>query len=99
MGKIVNGMKNFQANFFFRHCQSMAQDWENLAINLAEKEKIFIADVDCTKYSDVCSSQGIQGYPTMYLFKKGHKLTEYSGKRDVASFVEFLAPYLEHDDL
>lgn len=77
----------------------MAQDWENLAISLAEKDKILIAEIDCTEYTDVCSGHGIQGYPTMYLFKNGNKLTEYSGKRDVDSFVEFLNPYLEHVDL
>ncbi|CAF1067959.1 unnamed protein product [Brachionus calyciflorus] len=81
------------------HCQSMAQEWINLAVKLADNKQILIGEVDCTQNSEICSNQNIQGYPTMILYKNGFKLTEYNGQRDVNAFVEFVNSYLQHEDL
>lgn len=51
-----------------------------------------IAQIDATKHNVHASGVSVQGYPTIYLFKKGTRgwPVEYRGGRDVGSFVDFL---------
>lgn len=53
------------------HCKKMKPDWEKLA-SVMDSDKITIADVDCTDSGkDICSSQEIQGFPTLKYFESG----------------------------
>ena len=45
-------------------------------------EGVKIGEVDCTVNRDVCSKQGVRGFPTILLFKDGNQLEEYEGGRD-----------------
>ena len=45
-------------------------------------EGVKIGEVDCTVNRDVCSKQGVRGFPTILLFKEGTQLEEYEGGRD-----------------
>ncbi len=75
------------------HCKRLAPTWDKLADEVAAAglEKVKIAKVDCTVSRDVCSSQGIRGYPTLQLFKGGDLAApvKYSGSRDLAALLDF----------
>jgi hypothetical protein len=46
--------------------------------------------VDCTVHRDVCTAQGVKGYPTLILFKNGvPEGTKYSGARELQPLVDF----------
>jgi protein disulfide-isomerase A4 len=66
--------------------------WESLASELHGKQGVVIAQIDMTKNLVRASGVNIQGYPSIYLFKRGQKRwpIEYQGNRDVASFAAFL---------
>ena len=42
-----------------------------------------IGEVDCTVSKNVCSEQGVAGYPTILLFKDGAKVEKYSSSRTI----------------
>jgi thioredoxin-like negative regulator of GroEL len=47
-----------------------------------------IVKVDCTVEQGLCSKYGVQGYPTIKLFKN-KKPVDYNGGRDAKSLVSF----------
>ena len=47
------------------HCKMMAEDWEKASNALADNDKVLIGNVDCTEERELCSSQSVQGYPTL----------------------------------
>lgn len=79
------------------HCRNMAPTWIELASKFSVK--ILIAEVDCTVYDNICTKNSINGYPTLIMYKKGKKLEEYSGARDLESLTTFINKYLAHDEL
>lgn len=46
------------------------------------KEKdIKLAKVDCTEEAELCQSFGVEGYPTLKVFRGADNVTPYSGAR------------------
>jgi thiol-disulfide isomerase/thioredoxin len=44
------------------HCKSMKPDWDKLAEEFADSQKVVIADVDCTASGKaLCEKYGVQG--------------------------------------
>jgi len=68
------------------HCKSLAPVWDKIATNL--KDIVSVVKVDCTGEQSLCSRYGVQGYPTLKLFKKG-KAKDYQQQRDAASLMRF----------
>lgn len=89
------------------HCKAMTPAWEQLgdAINTpGAKSGPVVGHVDCTAHQDLCSKQGVSGYPTLKVFddETGEQGKSYEGGRDFAtlkSYVEDnLAPKCSVDD-
>jgi protein disulfide-isomerase A1 len=51
------------------------------------KPKVPLAKVDCTVEKKSCEEFGIQGFPTLKIFRDG-KASEFQGQRTAASIVE-----------
>jgi len=69
-----------------QYTQKLTPKWLGLqtrirAENLAKD--INIAKVECTKDMDFCASQGIDGFPTIYVYENGKKYEEYLGNHEV----------------
>jgi len=115
----VLGKENFEAKTktgvafvkFFApwcgHCKRLAPTWEKLAEEYSENDGVTIGHVDCTAGDNanrgICDSNGVNGFPTLNIYKDGAKVEEYNGKRDLAdlkAFVEkHLAGKVEKDEL
>jgi len=88
------------------HCKRLAPTWEELAQKYKGNSGVSIAHVDCTAGENVnralCDGQGVNGFPTLNIYKDGEKVGEYSGKRDLealSAFVEKHVGAAEKDEL
>jgi thioredoxin domain-containing protein 5 len=81
------------------HCKRMAPTWEKLAENYVDNEGVTIAHVDCTdeenKNRALCDGEGVNGFPTLNIYKDGEKVEEYNGKRDLDALVEFVDKHIK----
>jgi protein disulfide isomerase family A protein 3 len=74
------------------HCKRMAPEYEKAAKTLKENDPpVPLVDVDCTVEKAVCQKYDVSGYPTLKVFRNGVKTNDYSGGREAADFVKFLA--------
>lgn len=85
------------------HCKRMQPTWEQLALKFVGDEKVKIAKVDCTltENRDLCSEQDVQGFPTIFIYKNGEKITEYNGSRSLEDMFDFVKSHYttERDEL
>ncbi|KAH8675390.1 protein disulfide isomerase [Xylariales sp. PMI_506] len=71
------------------HCKALAPEYEEAATSLKEK-KIALAKVDCTEESDLCQSYGVEGYPTLKVFRGKENITPYSGQRKANAITSYM---------
>jgi protein disulfide-isomerase A1 len=69
------------------HCKKLAPEYEVAATQL--KGQVPIAKVDCTVHKDVCDENGVQGFPTLKVFRKG-SATAYEKGRTSADIVSYM---------
>ncbi|EJD00787.1 thioredoxin-domain-containing protein [Fomitiporia mediterranea MF3/22] len=65
------------------HCKKLAPTWTELAAHM--RNQLTIAEVNCEIFKDLCKTQGIQGFPSLFYYSGGsgpgmHK-AEYTGGR------------------
>ncbi|KAI0320802.1 disulfide isomerase [Amylostereum chailletii] len=70
------------------HCKALAPHYEEAATALKEKD-IKLAKVDCVDQADLCQSHGVQGYPTLKLFRNGEP-SEYGGNRKADGIISYM---------
>lgn len=89
------------------HCKRMAPTWDQLAAKFVGTE-VKIAKVDCTvaDNKELCSQQDVNGFPTLFIYKDGQKVSEYDGSRSLEDLHEFVqkhssgaAPAEKRDEL
>lgn len=82
------------------HCMRLAPTWEQLAEKLAARADVTIAKVDCTVdgNKELCGDQEVNGYPTVFLYRAGEKVTEYYGPRSLDDLHEFVVQHLQDQD-
>lgn len=81
--------------------------WSQLAEKFVGNDNVKIAKVDCTiqENRDICSEQGINGFPTLVIYKEGKKISEYIGSRSLNDLFEFVETHVfadiekAHDEL
>ncbi|KAL3418990.1 protein disulfide isomerase [Phlyctema vagabunda] len=70
------------------HCKALAPEYEEAATTLKEKN-IKLAKVDCTEQADLCQSYGVEGYPTLKVFR-GESNSPYTGARKAPAIVSYM---------
>ena len=65
-----------------------------------------LAKVDCTsdgnKNKQLCNTEGVNGFPTLNIYRDGEKVEEYNGKRgldQLAAFVDKHAAATKEEDV
>ncbi|RDW85038.1 protein disulfide-isomerase [Coleophoma cylindrospora] len=71
------------------HCKALAPEYEEAATTLKEKN-IKLAKVDCTEQAELCQSFGVEGYPTLKIFRGADNVTPYSGARKAPAIVSYM---------
>ncbi|XP_063054627.1 protein disulfide-isomerase A3-like [Engraulis encrasicolus] len=70
------------------HCQKLAPEYETAATQL--KGKVPLAKVDCTVNSETCGRFGVNGYPTLKIFRNGEDASAYDGPRSADGIVSYM---------
>lgn len=65
----------------------MKPDWDKLADEA--HQSVFIADVNCSDEEELCTKSGVQGYPTIKVYKDG-KVEDYRGGRGFEELFDFV---------
>lgn len=57
--------------------------------------------VDCTLEDNkqLCSEQEVEGFPSIFLYRNGEKISEYTGNRGLEDLYEFVKKHVQHDEL
>ncbi|KAI0175875.1 protein disulfide isomerase [Hypoxylon sp. FL1284] len=71
------------------HCKALAPEYEEAATTLKEKS-IKLAKVDCTEESELCQTYGVEGYPTLKIFRGPENISPYTGQRKAAAITSYM---------
>lgn len=71
------------------HCKALAPEYEEAATTLKEKD-IALAKIDCTAESELCQSYGVEGYPTLKVFRGTENISPYAGARKADAIVSYM---------
>ena len=80
----------------------MAPTYEQLAEKFIDNPNVKIAKIDCTLEvnRELCSEQDVNGFPTLFIYRNGEKLSEYNGNRSLDDMHDFIVRHLSsHDEL
>jgi len=69
------------------HCKALAPEYEEAATQLKEKN-VALAKVDCTVEADLCREYGVEGYPTVKVFRGLDNIKPYQGARKAPQYVD-----------
>lgn len=83
------------------HCKRLTPRWEELAAKFAGVGQVKVAKMDCTDPDNkpVCSEQDVNGFPTIFIYRDGQRLQEYTGNRSLDDLYEFVQRYASRDEL
>jgi protein disulfide-isomerase A1 len=70
------------------HCKALAPHYEEAATALKEKN-IKLAKVDCVDEADLCQEKGVQGYPTLKVYRNG-VASDYTGPRKADGIISYM---------
>ncbi|WVQ82536.1 protein disulfide-isomerase domain [Cryptococcus sp. DSM 104549] len=70
------------------HCKNLAPHYEEAATELKNKN-IKLAKVDCTVEQALCGEYGVNGYPTLKVFRNGVP-TDYTGPRKADGIISYM---------
>ncbi|KAH9880152.1 hypothetical protein J1614_002178 [Plenodomus biglobosus] len=71
------------------HCKALAPEYETAATTLKEKD-IKLVKVDCTEEADLCQEYGVEGYPTLKVFRGQENVSPYAGQRKADSMISYM---------
>ncbi|RKP22750.1 thioredoxin-like domain-containing protein, partial [Syncephalis pseudoplumigaleata] len=77
------------------HCKAMAPEFVAAAAELKD-DNVRLAEVDCTAEAELCQEHGVQGYPTLKVFRESGT-GEYRGGRKASDFVAYMKKQLLPD--
>lgn len=83
------------------HCKRLSPTWDSLRDKFATKPGVNIVKVDCTLDANkqLCNEEEVEGFPSIFLYKSGEKISEYSGSRSLDDLYDFVIKHLGHDEL
>lgn len=71
------------------HCKALAPEYEEAATTLKEKN-IKLAKIDCVDEAELCKEHGVEGYPTLKVFRGPEQVSPYTGQRKAAGITSYM---------
>ncbi|PWY98840.1 protein disulfide isomerase [Testicularia cyperi] len=70
------------------HCKALKPEYAKASTELLS-EGIKLAKVDCTEENELCSDHGVEGFPTLKVFRQGTP-SDYNGNRKADGIVAYM---------
>lgn len=82
------------------HCKRLAPTWEDLAKKFVANPQVHIVKIDCTLEvnKQLCNDEEVDGFPSVFLYKNGKKISEYNGSRSLDDLKEFVESHMQSRD-
>ncbi|GBE79006.1 hypothetical protein SCP_0202030 [Sparassis crispa] len=79
------------------HCRDFMPTWEQLVADTQKSADpgIHLAQVNCAINGDLCTKNGVTGYPQMNLYRNGVFQEMFSGARDYDRLTAFISTHAE----
>eukprot|EP00301_Raphidiophrys_heterophryoidea_P026905 c9383_g1_i1.p1 GENE.c9383_g1_i1~~c9383_g1_i1.p1 ORF type:complete len:570 (-),score=115.31 c9383_g1_i1:314-1999(-) len=93
---IANGSDWFVEFFspWCGHCQHFKPTWDKFAVEVAtHAQGLIVADVDCSANFELCRSQEVPGFPTLFLYQPSKPKVTFEGSRTVEGLTEFVTSH------
>eukprot|EP00466_Bigelowiella_natans_P010452 jgi/Bigna1/70630/fgenesh1_pg.12_\ len=75
------------------HCKELAPEFEETADRISQSHpNVKLAKIDCTRHQKTCENYGVQGYPTLKIFRD-QKAYDYNGARKAEQMLMSLKYY------
>lgn len=71
------------------HCKALAPEYEEAAKALDQKN-IKLVQIDCNEEVDFCQEQGVEGYPTLKIYRGPDNVTPYQGARKAPAIISHM---------
>jgi protein disulfide-isomerase-like protein len=71
------------------HCQALKPEWEKVEERYQANDKVEVKKVNCDEEPEEAKKHGVNGYPTIILFKGG-KRTVYEDERNAEAIESFI---------
>ena len=78
------------------HCKTLEPEFAKAAKAL-KGDGLYLAKVDATKEVELAKEYFVQGFPTIILFKKGVKVSDYDGGRTSGEIIEYMRRQADPD--
>ncbi|ELP92200.1 protein disulfide isomerase, putative [Entamoeba invadens IP1] len=72
------------------HCKRLAPTYVELATAMKENENVVIAEVNCDDNREICTANGVRGFPTVQLFNGEAEPVKYQGPRTLEDLKKFV---------
>lgn len=74
------------------HCVALTPTWGKLTEKVGDLQdhNVHVAKVECTENENLCGSQNVRGYPSIFVFHDGKRVDEYQGDRSLPDLERFV---------
>lgn len=77
------------------HCKKLAPEYHEIAKYFNDNKNVKIAKVDCTENQELCKSNGVSGYPTLFYYEGNYRGVKFSGERSKNGIISYIKSKLE----
>ncbi|XP_056632365.1 thioredoxin domain-containing protein 5 homolog [Diorhabda carinulata] len=83
------------------HCKRLSPTWDNLREKFVNNPSVKILKIDCTLdvNKQLCNDEEVEGFPSLFLYKDGEKMSEYTGSRSLDDLHDYIMKNNRHDEL
>ncbi|KAI0301939.1 thioredoxin-domain-containing protein [Multifurca ochricompacta] len=74
---------------YCHHCKEFAPTWDQLVEDYVGS-RVNLAQVDCVVHGDLCTENGVNGYPQMNMYRDGTLQATFKGARSHERIVNFI---------